>query len=134
MPEALTARQATGPITSPPSRLKPEEEVRLKELLSRYPQLEQVAKCVRSFATMMREKKRQDLKTWLGSTEATERQPVQSLARGLRQDFDAVTTGLTPEWNSDRVEGNVCRIKALKRAGDGRAGLELPRRRILYTP
>ncbi|MDE3725350.1 ISL3 family transposase, partial [Nocardiopsis sp. N85] len=113
-PEALTVRQATGLITSLPSRLKPKQEVKLKELLGRCPELDRVAGCVRSFATMMREKKGQDLEAWLATAEATEMQPVQSFVRGLRQDFDAVTAGLTLEWSSGRVEGNVCRIKALK--------------------
>ncbi|MDT0332152.1 transposase [Nocardiopsis lambiniae] len=134
MPEVLTVRQATGLITSLPSRLEPEEEVKLKELLGHCPELDRVAGCVRSFATMMREKKGQDLETWPASAEATEMQPVRSFARGLRQDFDAVTAGLTLEWSSGRVEGNVCRIKVLKRAGYGRAGFELLRRRILDAP
>ncbi|WP_455357016.1 transposase [Streptomyces sp. SYSU K217416] len=47
--------------------------------------------------------------------------PLRSLARGLRQDFDAVTAGLTLEWSSGRVEGNVNRVKRIKRDGYGRA-------------
>lgn len=132
--EVLTVRQVAQLIISLPSRLKPEEEVWLKGLLSRCPELEQVAECVRMFAEMMREKKGQDLQAWLDTAGATGMQPVQRFARGLRQDLDAVTAGLVPEWSSGRVEGNVCRIKALKRAGYGRAGFELLRRRILDAP
>ncbi|MEU6145643.1 hypothetical protein ABZ848_35530 [Streptomyces sp. NPDC047081] len=39
----------------------------------------------------------------LTSAEDTEMKPLQSLARGLRQDFDAVTAGLTLEWSSGKV-------------------------------
>ncbi|UOE21498.1 transposase [Thermobifida halotolerans] len=89
VPEALTVRQATGPITSPPSRLKPEEEVRLKELLSRCPQLEQVAKCVRSFATMMREKEEAGPEDVAGQRrgdrEAADAEPHPRAAPGLRR-------------------------------------------------
>lgn len=35
-------------------------------------------------------------------------------ARGLRQDFDAVTAGLTLQWSSGKVEGNVNRVKRIK--------------------
>ncbi|MDT0328512.1 transposase [Nocardiopsis lambiniae] len=134
LPEAPTVREATGLITSLTSRLKPEEEVKPKQLLGRCPEPDRVAGCVRSFATMMREKKGQDLETWPATAEATEMQPVRSFARGSRQDFDAVTAGLALGWSSGRVEGDVCRIKALKRAGYGRAGVEPLRRRILDAP
>jgi transposase len=42
-----------------------------------------------------------------------------------------VTAGLTLPYSSDAVEGQVNRIKALKRAMYGRANLDLLRQRIL---
>jgi hypothetical protein len=57
--------------------------------------------------------------------------PLCSLARGLQQDFDAVAAGLTLEWSSGKVEGNVNRVKRIKRDGYGRAGFDLLRRQIL---
>ena len=51
-----------------------------------------------------------------------------------RQDLDAVTAGLTLEWSSGRVEGNVNRVKTLKRAMYGRASFRLLRIRILTRP
>jgi transposase len=59
--------------------------------------------------------------------------PLQSLARGPRQDFAAVTAGLTLEWNSGKVEGNVNRAKRIKRDGYGRAGFDLLRLQILLA-
>ncbi|MDH6711396.1 transposase [Kitasatospora sp. MAA19] len=79
---------------------------------------------------MMTERQGQDLADWLEQAEATGFQPLCSLARGLRQDFDAVTAGLTLEWNSGRVEGNVNRIK---RDGYGRASFDLLRLQILHA-
>lgn len=44
---------------------------------------------------MMTARRGGDLESWLSSAEDTGMKPLQSLVRGLRQDFDAVTAGLT---------------------------------------
>ncbi|WP_326815647.1 hypothetical protein [Streptomyces sp. NBC_01763] len=44
-----------------------------------------------------------------------------------------VTAGLTPPWNSGVVEGQVNRIKMLKRQMFGRAGFEFLRKRVLLA-
>ncbi|MFI5775268.1 transposase [Streptomyces sp. NPDC051658] len=129
----LTVRQATRLITCRPDSLDEDEKVQLKGLLARCPELEAVAECVRTFAEMMRDKRGAELGDWLVRAETTQLAPLRSLARGLRQDFDAVTAGLTLEWSSGRVEGNVNRIKMLKRVGYGRAEFDVLCRRVLYA-
>ena len=52
---------------------------------------------------------------------------------GLRHDYDAVRNGLTLPHSSGSVEGNVNRIKMIKRQMFGRAGLPLLRKRVLLT-
>ncbi|WSQ75487.1 transposase [Streptomyces xinghaiensis] len=95
--------------------------------------MDAVAACVRSFAVMMTARRGGDLESWFSSAEDTGMKPLQSLARGLRQDFDAVTAGLTLEWNSGRGEGNVNRAKRIKRDRYGRAGFDLLRLQILLA-
>lgn len=50
---------------------------------------------------------------------------LHSFTSGIRRDQAAVTNGLTLEHSSGAVEGNVCRIKAVKRQMYGRASLDL---------
>jgi len=57
-----------------------------------------------------------------------------SVWSSLRQDLDAVTTGLTHAWRSGMVEGHVKRVKTVKRAMYGRASFRLLRIRILTHP
>jgi len=52
---------------------------------------------------------------------------------GFRADLAAVTAGLTLSFSSGAVEGQVNRIKMLKRQMFGRAGLDLLRKRILLA-
>jgi len=133
VPDALTVRQATRLITGRPTSLDQDEKAQLKSLLARCPELNAVAECVRTFAAMMNDKRGADLNDWLTRAEATQMPSLRSLARGLRQDFAAVTAGLTLEWSSGKVEGNVNRIKMIKRTGYGRAEFDLLRRRVLYA-
>lgn len=132
-PKTLTVRTAAWLITSHPDNLDESSTLKLKKLLSRCPELETVTACVRSFAAMMTDRRGSDLNTWLTSAESTGMKPLQSLARGLRQDFNAVTAGLTLEWSSGKVEGNVNRVKRIKRDGYGRAGFDLLRLQILLA-
>jgi hypothetical protein len=47
------------------------------------------------------------------------------IARGLQDDLRAITAGLTLGWSHGAVEGQVTRLKLLKRQGYGRAGVPL---------
>jgi transposase len=56
-----------------------------------------------------------------------------SFAKGLEQDLDTVTNGLTMTWSSGPVEGRVNHIKMIKRQMFGRAGLPHLHKRVLRT-
>jgi transposase len=58
---------------------------------------------------------------------------LRSFVVGVRSDFGAVTAGLTLPFSSGAVEGQVNRIKMLKRQMFGRAGVDLLRKRILLA-
>ena len=58
--------------------------------------------------------------------------PLASFARNLRRDFDAVRRA-DPSPQFRRVEGNINRIKMLKRQMFGRASLDLLRKRVLLA-
>src|SRR5690606_38728876 len=49
----------------------------------------------------------------------------------LEQDMDAVMNALTYPWSNGRVEGYITKSTLLKRHMDGRAGIDLLRRRFL---
>lgn len=54
-------------------------------------------------------------------------------AEGLTADLAAVQAGLTEEWSNGVTEGQVNRLKLLKRQAYGRAGFELLRQQMLYA-
>lgn len=52
-------------------------------------------------------------------------------ARVLGRDIDAVRNAIEQLWSNGQVEGPINRLKTLKRAMYGRAGVELLRARML---
>jgi transposase len=54
-------------------------------------------------------------------------------AAGLRRDFDAVSATLELPWTTSPDEGQISRLKMLKRTMYGRAGFALLRARVLNS-
>ena len=52
---------------------------------------------------------------------------------GLREDFAAIRASLELPWTTSPVEGQVSRLKMLKRTKYGRAGFDLLRARVLHA-
>jgi transposase len=82
---------------------------------------------------MLTELTGQDLPQWIADASDAGRPGISPFAKGLKQDLDAVTNGLTMPWSSGPVEGRVNHIKMIKRQMFGRAGLPLLRKRVLLT-
>ncbi len=57
---------------------------------------------------------------------------LQSFAQGLKKDYDAVKAGLTLKWSNGQTEGQVNRLKFLKRQMYGRGSFQLLRKRVLH--
>ncbi len=57
----------------------------------------------------------------------------QMFARGLEQDGAAVRAALTMPWSNGRTEGQITKLKLLKRQMYGRANFDLLRRRVLLA-
>jgi len=103
----------------------------LTRLCQADPMIAQTFDLMQGFATMLRERQGERLDGWLEQVEAQEVSELRSFAQGLRKDYDAVKAGLTLEWSQGQVEGQVNRLKFLKRQMYGRGGFEILRKRVL---
>jgi transposase len=86
---------------------------------------------VQDFANFVRQRQPDKLDTWLARALASCLQPFQSFAKGLREDYAAVKAGVTLSWSTGPVEGQINRLKMLKRQMYGRAHIDLLRQRVL---
>ena len=132
-PAPPTVRDVTNWLCRRPDTLTEDEKPRLAAILDRCPELQAASGQVRSFAAMITELTGQDLPQWMAAARDAALPGIASFAKGLEQDLDAVTPGLTMTWNSGPVEGRVNHIKMIKRQMFGRASLPLLRKRVLLT-
>ncbi|MEV4283724.1 transposase [Actinoplanes xinjiangensis] len=124
-------RRVTSWIMAKPEHLDTEHSAALADIPARCPALRAVHRHVAEFAAMMHDLGGDRLDGWLRAVEADDLPALHTLVTGLRRDHAAVTAGLTLPYDSGAVEGQVNRIKALKRAMYGRANLDLLRQRVL---
>ena len=73
------------------------------------------------------------LGAWLRDARACGVPAVKTFAAGLEQDGAAVRAALTTPWSNGQAEGQITRLKLLKRQMYGRAGFDLLRRRVLLA-
>ncbi len=71
------------------------------------------------------------LEAWLTAVAERGIEELQRFANGLQQDKAAVLMGLTHSPNNAQAEGQVTRIKLIKRMMYGRAGFETIQNRVL---
>ena len=57
---------------------------------------------------------------------------MKNFASGLQQDYDAVKAAVSLKWSNGQVEGQVNRLKTIKRQMYGRVSFQLLRRRVLF--
>jgi transposase len=75
------------------------------------------------------------MEAWIELTKRCKFGPLVRLAYGLQRDMAAVAAAVETSWSNGQVEGQINRLKMIKRQMYGRAGFALLRARVLpYTP
>ena len=74
-----------------------------------------------------------EMAAWLADARACNATAIATFATGLEADGAAVRAALTQSWSSGQAEGQIHRIKLLKRQTYGRASFDLLRRRVLMA-
>ncbi|MCX4580806.1 ISL3 family transposase [Streptomyces sp. NBC_01571] len=132
-PKPPSVREVTSWIMTHPEHLRDKDADNLHRLRERDPELDQLTGHVRKFAAMMTGRHGDRLEDWIAAVEQDSLAPLTGFARNLRRDFDAVRNGLSLPHSSGAVEGNINRLKMLKRQMFGRASLDLLRKRVLLA-
>lgn len=133
-PPVPAARHLTAWIMRPHNKLTDDDRLGLKQARARCPDLDTLTDLAHGFNHLLRDRRGDQLEEWIKQATACSFPEIRGFAAGLLNDFDAVRAGLTLPWSSGAVEGNVNRIKMVKRQMYGRAKLDLLRKRILARP
>ena len=86
------------------------------------------------FMGMVREHQSELLLPWLEDVAKSRISALNGFAKGIKQDLAAVTNALSLPWSNGQTEGQVNRLKLIKRQMYGRANFDLLRRRVLGGP
>jgi len=128
-----SARQLSFEFIKRQGKRKADEQARVDRLHGGHTALKEALVLAGEFAQMVRKESKQALAEWLGKAEHSSCGELRTFAQGLRQDEAAVAAALTEPWSNGPVEGQVNRLKLIKRQGYGRAGFELLRARVRHA-
>jgi transposase len=128
----LSASQATWLFFRKREDFKPEEQEHLRQLRQASLDLEVTYQLVEEFLHMVRERTGERLDSWLKKVDASHLQAFQTFVTGVQKDKEAALAGLTLPWSNGPLEGNINRLKLIKRSMYGRAEFDLLKLRVLY--
>lgn len=100
-------------------------------MLQAHAQVKSACVLAQAFAQMIRTRSAPALDPWLEEAATSGVPELRSFAAGIKRDHAAVLAALTYDWSQGQVEGQIHRLKLLKRQSYGRAGFDLLRHRVL---
>jgi transposase len=132
-PQGPPPRQVAALILRRPERRSDEQCAYLKHLRSEDPAIAIAVDLAADFLSMLRRREGERLPAWLDAAEASGIGELKRFASKLREDHAAVQAGLTLRYSNGQTEGQVTRLKLIKRQGYGRAKFDLLRKRVLQA-
>jgi transposase len=115
-------------------KVTPQDHGFVECLMREHPVFAAAQALSRGFCRLVRERDVGGFGGWLEQVGQSEISELRGFARGLMQDRSAVEAALSGEWSNGQVEGQVNRLKFLKRSMYGRGGFALLRARVLHRP
>ena len=128
-------RQAAMLLARRPEKLKPDEQQQLAKLNECCAGIPILYDLTQGFTAMFRSKKNDALQAWLVEASRAGLPEISRFCDGLLRDAKAVNAAVTLPWSNGQVEGQIHRLKLVKRQMYGRADFDLLLRRVLpYVP
>jgi transposase len=149
LPWPLRRRQGTGPVPAEPpmktpspgqavwlllrdeAELEPEQGQFVETLCRLCSEIQTARALAQEFQQVVRGRRSEALGSWLEAADRSGLPELRSFAAGLRRDQQAVAAALTVQWSNGQVEGQIHRLKLVKRQAYGRAKFDLLRARFL---
>jgi transposase len=111
-----------------------EEEAFASSLRKNCPKINAAVDMAQEFGQMVHDRRSDLLDAWIAKAQdAAVPHEVRNFASGLKRDYEAVKAALSVPWSNGQVEGQINRLKFIKRQMYGRAHFDLLRLRVLNT-
>ena len=123
-----SARTVARFMTTARDHLTKADTVIVAAIENRVPLLVEARSVLDGFQAMIRSRATDDLDAWLEKAEAS---LMASFARGISKDLAAVRAAIASPWSNGQTEGQVNRLKLVKRQMYGRAKVDLLEARLI---
>lgn len=123
-----SGRHAARLVVADADELNTTENRFIDALITGSTVLARVIELARQFRRMVRQRRPDELDSWIAMAGSM---APKGFADGLQRDFAAVRAALSSRWSTSPVEGQISRLKTIKRQMHGRAGFDLLRHRVL---
>jgi transposase len=123
-----SARTISRLMTTARDNLSKADTVTIAAIEGRVPTLVEARRLVEGFQAMLRHKLVADLDPWIASASVS---LLASFANGIVKDKGAVLASLTEPWSNGQTEGQITKLKLVKRQMYGRARIDLLQARLI---
>jgi len=130
-PRTLSARQAAWLLVRRPDELEDTDSAIVERLCQVCREVQVAYPLAQEFNRIVREHHVDAFAGWLTRAHASGIPELKSFVAGIQRDRAAVMAALTLPFSTGQVEGQINRLKLIKRSGYGRAKLDLLRQRVL---
>ena len=127
----LSPRQAKWLLVRQAEKLKEEEVAYRERLCELCPDVAAAYPLAQQFMSIIGERNGALLDSWLADAHASGVRELKQFAKSLRRDYAAVRAALDTPWSTGQVEGQINRLKLVKRTMYGRGSFELLRQRVM---
>ena len=132
-PQGPSARAVSFAIVCPAAKRSSDMQTYLDQRCQVEASVARADALSQAFSTLVRERRGDELEAWMAEAIESGITELARFARGLQEDLAAVKAGLTLEWSNGVTEGQIHRLKLVKRQGYGRDGFALLRQRVLHA-
>ena len=127
----LTPRSAATLVLRRPEDRSDGQHTTIKELIKLHPQIDTTIQLFEWFAGIIRRQRDENIKEWIGIAKGSGVPEIKGFAAKLLQDLSAVIAGVELPWSQGQTEGQVTRLKFIRRQMYGRGEFDLLRKRVL---
>src|SRR4051794_13104324 len=133
--ERVAPKHAAILVTRPAERLSDEQRRTCDQLITQCPAAGLMRALAQDFREALLGKDETTMLEWIRTATQSGIGPLVRFAFGLKSQLKPVLAAVATQWSNGQTEGQVNRLKAIKRQMYGRAGFTLLRRRVLLcTP
>ena len=131
--QRLSPQQASWLFVLPPEKLTAHQQRQLEQICQASEELSTAYELSQDFLDILKERRAHALKDWIRAAKSSHVTELKSFAKSVQQDYEAIYAACSLPWSQGQVEGQINRLKCLKRQMYGRARFDLLRLRVLHA-